>query len=532
MSTSVRMCEAYKAYFKVQVGDQDKSWAPHYSCENCKRTLEGWFRGEKRSMKFAIPRIWREPTDHSTNCYFCMVDPSKRRSGKNASLVAYPDIPSSIAPVQHCTELPIPAPPERNQPSSEESGTSDFEQEDVTDPVYSASGGETKRYYPNQKDLNDLIRDMGLTKSNAELLTSRLKQWNLLDESVKVADQRKRHRTFAAFFSNRDGLCYCHNVSGLFDAIGIVFNPQEWRLFIDSSSRSLKAVLLHNGNQYPSIPLAHSAHLKEDYTNVKTLLQMLKYSTHGWDVIGDFKMVAFLMGLQGGYTKYPCYLCLWDSRDKNAHYHQRDWPQRTEFSLGKCNVKWEPLVEPHKVLMPPLHIKLGLMKQFVIALDKESPAFTYLKNIFPKLSEAKIKAGIFVGPQIKKVMESAEFPQLLTEKEKAAWYSFLQVVRGFLGNHKAENYVELVQTLVHKYRDMGCRMSLKVHILDAHLNKFKENMGAFSEEQGERFHQDIMDFERRYQGQYNENMMGDYIWGLVRESDLQYNRKSRKQTHF
>ena len=36
---------------------------------------------------------------------------------------------------------------------------------------------------------------------------------------------------------------------------------------------------------------------------------------------------------------------------------------------------------------------------------------------------------------------------------------------------------------------MGCRMSLKVHILDAHLDKFKDNMAAYSEEQGERFHQ-------------------------------------------
>ena len=75
-------------------------------------------------------------------------------------------------------------------------------------------------------------------------------------------------------------------------------------------------------------------------------------------------------------------------------------------------------------------------------------------------------------------------------------------------------------------------MSLKVHILDAYLDKFKENMGAYSEEQGEHFHQDILDFEHRYQGQYNENMMGDYIWGLIRESNLKYTHKSRKTTHF
>ena len=74
-------------------------------------------------------------------------------------------------------------------------------------------------------------------------------------------------------------------------------------------------------------------------------------------------------------------------------------------------------------------------------------------------------------------------------------------------------------------------MSLKVHILDAHLDKFKENMGAYSEEQSKRFHQDILDFEHRYQGQYNENMMGDHIWGLFLVRNLQYTRKSRKTTH-
>src|SRR6218665_1063894 len=95
-----------------------------------------------------------------------------------------------------------------------------------------------------------------------------------------------------------------------------------------------------------------------------------------------------------------------------------------------------------------------------------------------------------------------------------------------------ENYVQLVQTLIKNYAKMACRMSLKVHILDAHHHKFKDNMGAYSEEQGERFHQDILDFKRRLQGQYNENMMGDYIWGLLRESDLQYTHKSRKTNHF
>lgn len=120
----------------------------------------------------------------------------------------------------------------------------------------------------------------------------------------------------------------------------------------------------------------------------------------------------------------------------------------------------------------------------------------------------------------------------LTETEKATWNSFVTVVRGFLENHKAENHMEPVETLVRSYGKMGCRMSLKVHILDAHLDKFKENIRSYSEEQGERFHQDMMDFEHRYQGSYNENMMGDCIYGLIREINLQYKRQSRKHTHF
>ncbi|XP_073493971.1 uncharacterized protein [Phyllobates terribilis] len=232
-------------------------------------------------MKFAIPRIWRQPTDHSGNCYFCMVDPAKHRTGKNAPQIVHPDIPSFIAPVPHGPELPVPSPQKRDQTSSGKSSKSDSE-EDIGDQdyVFTDAVEERRPYFPNQKNVNDLIRDLRLTKSNAELLISRLKQWNLLDESVQVTDQRKRHQTFSNFFSQQDGLCFCNNVAGLFEAIGIICNPSEQCLFIDSSSWSLKTVLLHNGNSYPSLPMAHSVYLNEDYTSVKMLLTALKYDDY------------------------------------------------------------------------------------------------------------------------------------------------------------------------------------------------------------------------------------------------------------
>lgn len=129
-------------------------------------------------------------------------------------------------------------------------------------------------------------------------------------------------------------------------------------------------------------------------------------------------------------------------------------------------------------------------------------------------------------------MQDQEFMKKLLPAEREAWKSFIEVVNGFLGNHKVENYKEVVDRLIISYKEVGCRMSLKVHVLHSHLEVFKSNMGAYSEEQGERFHQDVQEFEKRYQSQYNERMLGDYIWGLIRESDQTYKRKTRRSTHF
>ena len=131
-------------------------------------------------------------------------------------------------------------------------------------------------------------------------------------------------------------------------------------------------------------------------------------------------------------------------------------------------------------------------------MDKDGAAFKYLQNLFPKLSEAKVKGGIFIGPQVKLILKSDEFLETLSAVEKDTLISFAAVVRGFLGNNKEDNYAKLIANLVNSYGNTGCRMSMKVHMLNAHLDECKENLGAYSEEHGERFQQDIKDFESRY----------------------------------
>ena len=60
--------------------------------------------------------------------------------------------------------------------------------------------------------------------------------------------------------------------------------------------------------------------------------------------------------------------------------------------------------------MSPLHIKLELIKNFVKSLGKSNfNGFEFFGNRFPRISEAKMKEGIFVGLQIQKILKDPNF---------------------------------------------------------------------------------------------------------------------------
>ena len=154
----------------------------------------------------------------------------------------------------------------------------------------------------NESELNDLVRDLDSPKVKVELLASRLKQWNLLQSGVKVCSFRTRQQSLAQFLSMKGGLVYCTDVGDIMQEFGYSHRPEEWRLLIYSSKISLKAVLQHKENMLPSIPVGYAAYMKETYENIKNLLQCINYEQYCWQLCGDFKVIAILLGLQPGYT--------------------------------------------------------------------------------------------------------------------------------------------------------------------------------------------------------------------------------------
>ena len=136
-----------------------------------------------------------------------------------------------------------------------------------------------------------------------------------------------------------------------------------------------------------------------------------------------------------------------------------------------------------------------------------------------------------MGPQIRALIRDGKFEDLISQIKKSAWKSFKSVVKNFLGNRKTLNYREIVGKLLESYQLMGCNMSLKIHFLDSHPDFFPDNLGAVSDENGERFHQDISVLEKRYQGERSARMPSDYCWTLKRDvPDAKHRRKSTTLT--
>lgn len=409
--------KAYQEYFQMTY--KPNLWyTPEIVCDYCHRSLAGFHKKDRRP-KYVFPMTWLPRTEHlPEQCYFCLNHPGN--SGVRYSTrenLTYIQV-ESIIPAELRTENNLFSPLELfaesediemesdnildHASTSQPISSTNLTEESKTRSEYDPSIGEAAnigiQHLITQADFNDLARDLNLSKRNTEILGSRLKQWNLVSQDFKISAVRKRFFTesFDRYFEYHEEMkiAYCNDIDELFNNIGHPHDPNEWRLFVDSSVTSLKGVLLHIGNEYPSIPILYGIDLKETHETIKLVLELIKYEEHGWKICSDLKIVGILQGLKGGFAKHQCFLCHWEGRKRDLHYTNYHWDPRPENTINAQHSRDKLQLVPHeKIIIPPLHIKLGLIRNFTRALDAEGNAFSELKKLFPKLSTAKIEAG-------------------------------------------------------------------------------------------------------------------------------------------
>jgi hypothetical protein len=151
---------------------------------------------------------------------------------------------------------------------------------------------------------------------------------------------------------------------------------------------------------------------------------------------------------------------------------------------------------------------------------------TYLAEKFPGVSAAKIKEGVFIGPQMRQLFRDEQFEHIPSGNEKRAWNDFGLVVTRFLGNNKADNYREHVENLLLSYQKMGCSMPLTMHFQHSLQEFFPENCGVLCD----LFHYDISALEKRYQGKWISLMLAVCCCTVTRDSPgLMYQRQVKRR---
>jgi len=204
--------------------------------------------------------------------------------------------------------------------------------------------------------------------------------------------------------------------------------------------------------------------------------------------------------MQFGYTKFCCLLCEWYSRNRKESLHQKQWPKWELFIPGQKNVVRTQLMKPEKIYLPMLHIKHELIKEFIKGMDQNSTGFIYLKIKFHRISDLNHRRGICWSSN-KRVNTGSQIWRPAKLSGKSSIGILKNVTTSLRGNHEAENCRNMVADHAQSYKAVGCNMSLKVHVLDCHVDFFPENLGTVSNEHGEQFHQEISTMEKQYQGE-------------------------------
>ena len=205
---------AYFTYFGVRVEDQDKQWAPHIACKTCVEHLRQWINGKRRSLQYGVPMVWREPKNHHDDCYFCMVN-IKGINRNNKRKWIYPDLESARRPVPHSDEVSIPVFDHLTEllESSDESISSvDAAVTCSSESEFQGAVATPLRFNPFE--LNDLVRDLNLSKKTSEVLASRLNEKNLLQPGTNITFYRRREKDLLPYFSKENNLVFCNDVGG------------------------------------------------------------------------------------------------------------------------------------------------------------------------------------------------------------------------------------------------------------------------------------------------------------------------------
>lgn len=413
----------------------------------------------------------------------------------------------------------------------------------------------------NQTELDKLIRDSGVGLYQAYHLSKEMKKKNTLTHNTRISHYRTRYREFREYFTTKNynlpikvrefervkvtkgriskkpkkkltkinkrfAFFYCSNFKGLSQKLNNDSNSQNYLLFIDSSCKSLKAVLLHTSGQGHPLIMAYAPGVPESRDSMQAILECIKYTDFEFDIIADFKVINLLIGLgEGGASSHmPCFLCLWPQHSNKTNFEQKSWPPRSRFVVNEDSLKYLPLVNSSKIRLPTLHIKLGLFSSFIRTFGwikyssnkkKEYKYYSIAEYLLKrhKFTSAQLNDGSITGGRINTLQADLNFERKLPRIAKQAWIAFREFSHSFFGTIRQSDWQDKLNVMLDKFQKLGVKISLKLHCLLCHLDLF-EDEELVSDQHGERSHQIVKIVEENFSNKDGCNMLADLCWRL------------------
>jgi len=299
---------AYTCYFD-EVDTSGENYTPDTVCGSCYTRLLDWYHQRGRKLNFVKPMIWlRDPSGHiESRCYSCInfsIGLNKYALKNKKYVAAF----TAILPVPMPYGAEPPKPPSPDVMSTSTANTAFTNATDYRDLDYEPDIEQETPKPLTQREVDYLVAKLSLSPRGSELLASFLKRRRLTERTVSATSYRSRQTEFQSFYAIDDAntFTYCIDIKGLVEKLGMAYVADDWRLFIDGSVSSLKAVLLHKTNNKPSIPLAYGINMKETYATLGTILEKIKYEENKWKICCDLKVVNIMQG-------NTLFLCLLES---------------------------------------------------------------------------------------------------------------------------------------------------------------------------------------------------------------------------
>lgn len=108
---TIPIMDAYEAYFSIRTLKEDYVHGPASVCNDCNQGLLRWKNGQypRPPMPFSTPMLWKAPSNHATDCYFCL---TKTVGDGKKKVAQYPiNLPSAIRPIPWTDQTVVPPTP-------------------------------------------------------------------------------------------------------------------------------------------------------------------------------------------------------------------------------------------------------------------------------------------------------------------------------------------------------------------------------------------------------------------------------------